>query len=97
MAKNEDKRSQGTPGATKRTAIPGESEKAMSWADATIFILCLTLFVVAYMALLKFIALHMEKLRQDIFSTVLSIMSAVSEGMKNGLEKQDNSTNGQMQ
>ena len=62
----------------------------MSWADATLFILCLILFVVAYMCLLKFIAMHMEKLRSDIFSTVISIMSSVSEGIKVGLRPQEN-------
>jgi hypothetical protein len=61
----------------------------MSWADATLFILCLILFVVAYMCLLKFIAMHMEKLRSDIFSSVISIMSAVSEGIKAGLNKEE--------
>ena len=61
----------------------------MSWADATIFILCLILFVVAYIGLLKFIAMHMEKLRSDIFSTVLSIMSSVTEGIKAGLNKEE--------
>ena len=61
----------------------------MSWADATLFILCLILFVVAYMCLLKFIAMHMEKLRSDIFSTVISIMSSVSEGIKAGLTQDE--------
>lgn len=68
----------------------------MSWTTATIFILCLLLFLVAHIGMMKFIAMHMEKLRSDIFSTVISIMSAVSEGLKKDLEKQDNSTNGQI-
>mgnify|MGYP003135439767 CR=1 FL=1 len=68
----------------------------MSWTTATIFILCLFLFLVAHIGMMKFIAMHMEKLRSDIFSTVISIMSAVSEGLKKDLEKQDNSTNGQI-
>jgi len=61
----------------------------MSWSTATLFILCLILFVVAYTCLLKFIAMHMEKLRSDIFSTVLSIMSSVTEGIKAGLNKEE--------
>ncbi len=61
----------------------------MSWSTATLFILCLILFVVAYTCLLKFIAMHMEKLRSDIFSSVISIMSAVSEGIKAGLNKEE--------
>lgn len=70
----------------------------MSWADATIFILCLILFVVAYTCLLKFIAMHMEKLRSDIFSTVISIMQAVQDGLKNGRELDDKtSSNGHLQ
>jgi hypothetical protein len=65
----------------------------VSWADATIFILCLILFVVAYIGLLKFIAMHMEKLRSDFLSMVLSIMSSVTEGIKAGLNQETKSEN----
>lgn len=65
----------------------------MSWTTATIFILCLILFVVAHISMMKFIAMHMEKLRSDIFSTVISIMSSVSEGIKAGLSQEPDSEN----
>ena len=70
----------------------------MSWDDATIFILCLILFVVAYVGLLKFIAMHFENLRKDIYATVLSLLEAVKQGLKvNALEEQETSKNGHMQ
>ena len=62
----------------------------MSWSTATLFILCLLLFLVAHIAMMKFIAMHVEKLRRDIFSTVISLMSAVSDGIKTGLSQQEN-------
>jgi len=67
----------------------------MSWADATIFILCLILFVVAYVGLLKFISLHFENLRKDIFATVLSLLEAVKNGIQKNIENDElSSTNG---
>jgi hypothetical protein len=40
--------------------------------------------------MMKFIAMHMDKLRSDIFSSVISLMNSVSEGIKVGLSQQEN-------
>jgi hypothetical protein len=62
----------------------------MRWETMVIFILCLILFLVAHIGMMKFIAMHMDKLRSDIFSSVISLMNSVSEGIKVGLSQQEN-------
>lgn len=57
--------------------------------------LAVVLIFVMWITTLKFIALHFERLRNDLFTSIISLLAGVQEGMTK--QRETHSQNGHVQ